>query len=94
MNIEALGGSALILVGLWIAAWLNVRRSQTRLFRVAEGRACPKCGRPARRRHMVGVVIDGQVAAGRAINRCPCGELTMFDASGGAVHVDRSPAAK
>ena len=93
MSAEGLTWTALILVALWVAGWLNVRRTQSALLRVAGGRTCPKCARTARRRQMVRVVIDGRVAEGRALNRCPCGEFTMFDASGGAVHVD-APAGK
>jgi len=67
-------------------------RSQGALFEFARDRRCSKCGKPVKRKQMVAVVLeDGTTDASRAINRCPFGELTMFDRAGAERYVYSAP---
>jgi hypothetical protein len=86
----AAGVAVAVLVALRLHAYIATRRMQAKLFVLARGRVCEKCGRSVQPTQLVRGVLEGERRQHllRAINRCPCGEWTMYDDAGAAVHVD------
>jgi len=73
----------------WGIRRLADKPERARLATLVEGRRCPKCGAAVQQSKIVRAVFEGKEDGPLSvINRCPCGEYTLFDESGSVRHVD------
>jgi hypothetical protein len=70
------------------AIWHRSRREWRELAALVEGRRCPTCGGSIQKSQLARAVRDGNEDGSMGvINRCACGEWTLFDETGASHHV-------
>jgi len=86
---EMIAGAIISAALFWGIRWLADKPERARLAALVDGRQCPKCGAAVQQSKIVRAVFEGKEDGPfSVINRCPCGEYTLFDESGSVRHVD------
>jgi hypothetical protein len=80
------GLAAIVLYG--IKRWRS-RNQLQKIKTMVGGRQCPKCARDIRMSDLAVATMEGQDDRRfRLLNRCVCGEFTLFDETGASRHVE------